>query len=352
MIQKNSMVVPWRGKASSNHNGQAVKMQLISDRITFRLVGTWLATVMMAMPGVAMAASQSADQPKDSPANSVIEPNAEQVKSSQAADAAVLKLQAEKQDSIDRLEKTASEIARKWRARQAKLQELKERAAASKGDGTQSTVAAGTDSKDTISEQLAATPKVPDPDGKKPAGTPPEIPDPSEQPGFDQIPGGTSESPIEVTEDSDKTQIGVEEPGSERPSDESSEDSSHPLQTSSIVSGPIDRLALATSLFATNELRECLKILEAVDLRPLSLEDKQWHDYLQASCYRKLGNRSEAESLYRSVLKRSNTTWLSKAARWWLQHINDQAQLKLKQDQVQQTLANWRKEIDNLKSAH
>lgn len=248
------------------------------------------------------------------------------------ADEEIQRLQVEKQQSLDRLEKTASEIARIWKEKQAK----KKAGSAQPGNsgmqsgpnGTQSDADTG---KEAVSSDIAQSSDSPETRGAK------------EEPN-----SGNKTLGMESATSASETGIGST-PSS---NDDQNAESISSISVSNVVDGPIDRLGLATSLFATKELRECLKILEAVNLRPLSVEDRQWHDYLAASCYRDLGNRSEAAGLYRSVLQRSSSTWISSAARWWLAHIDERAQLEQKLQDVQTTISNWRKEIDALKTAN
>ena len=247
----------------------------------------------------------------------------------------VLKLQAEKRDSMDRLEKNAAAIARKWRARHAQEQVLNEgelqKSSDMKCQGSGSKISPEQSAKEVMDDVFI------------------ELPPPRSLPESHSVESHTAGAQM-----MDKTSPS-DDAAANQPAVKSSVMSDPAVRVASgtgFVDGPIDRLALATSLYATNQFRECLKILEAVELRPLSTEDRQWHDYLFASCYRKLGNRGDAEDYYRSVLQRSSSTWVSAAARWWLGHIDEKAQLKTKLARVQTTVENWRKEIDVLKSAN
>lgn len=251
---------------------------------------------------------------------------------------AVLKLQAEKRDSMDRLEKNAAEIARKWREREAQKQ-ASNGGQSQKSDGPGSQAGGGNaNAKESAKEGVK--------EGVSKASEEPEGANPLQQFDSGEVNTPSTDAAAQTTNSVDTSASKTEAVPSV-----GADPVVRVASVSGIVDGPIDRLALATSLYATNQLRECLKILEAVELRPLSVEDRQWHDYLVASCYRKLGNRSEAEDYYRSVLQRSSSTWVSTAARWWLGHIDETSQLKTKLEKVQTTVANWRKEIDVLKSA-
>lgn len=301
------------------------------------------ATQVFGNPGTLLYGEENEERPAaqsnadDSRPNSVL------------SDEEVLKLQTEKQDSIDRLEKTASEIARLWKEKQAR-----KAAETSKSDPPKSKTGTA-DNKS--SEQNSGIPTTvdsgenaaPNYSGKTDADPSESTGDSSPSPSKD----GSSATPsLQGAADGSSSTQQADSPDLTQPKSESEPKSIAATPATTVVDGPIDRLSLATSLFATKELRECLRILEAVNLRPLSVEDRQWHDYLAASCYRDLGNRSEAESMYRSVLKRSSSTWLSAAARWWLDHIDERADLEQKLEVVQTKIENWRKEVDVLKSAN
>lgn len=118
------------------------------------------------------------------------------------------------------------------------------------------------------------------------------------------------------------------------------------------ISGPIDRLALATSLFATKQYAACLKVLEALDKETLSAESRDWCLYMMACCLRKQGELGEAESGYRTIVNKSETRWLVEASRWWLSHLNEQQKLTADLTQVNTTLDTWQKEIHAIKSSN
>lgn len=118
------------------------------------------------------------------------------------------------------------------------------------------------------------------------------------------------------------------------------------------ISGPIDRLALATSLFATKQYAGCLKVLDALEKETLSAESQDWCLYMTACCFRKQGALSEAESGYRTIVNQSKTRWLVDASRWWLSHLNDQQKLTEDLTQVNTTLDTWQKEIHAIKNSN
>lgn len=118
------------------------------------------------------------------------------------------------------------------------------------------------------------------------------------------------------------------------------------------VHGPIDRLALATSLFGTASYRECLQTLEVVDRESLSAENTDWCDFLAASCYRKLGKLPEAESRYRKLLGQTEIEWLANTTRWWLDHMSEQQKLRTDLNQLTMNLNAWKEEIDALRTTN
>lgn len=328
---------------------------LRAGRVASVVLALWLSAVQTASIAGSFPVVGQVD---DADANASQKDHDHKEHTSQLSDKEVLKLQAEKRDSIDRLEKTAAEIARQWHARQARNQSQE-----GPSDGGQSRKSDPNPNGQVggFSESGGTTNTVESSSGDQSSqvSLPPnplESSDPSSdadsQPAMN--PGGVGDGAVpEDSAVSTGSESGMDSLNESAGDAEGQADPSVSMApVSSVVDGPIDRLALATSLYATDQLRECLKILEAVELRPLSIEDRQWHDYLAASAYRKLGNLSEAESLYRSVLQRSSSTWVSKAARWWLDHVEEKAQLELKLEQVQTTIGNWRKEIDVLKSAN
>jgi len=137
----------------------------------------------------------------------------------------------------------------------------------------------------------------------------------------------------------------VDEPISE-PTNESTDE---PLMEDEvIVDGPIDRLALATSLYATSRFLECREILEAVDQQTLSIEQAEWWTYLLGCCQRRLKQISEAESHYRTLAAEGHSSLLSESSRWWLDHLSDQAQMQLEIDSIHENVQAWKEVVDDI----
>lgn len=117
------------------------------------------------------------------------------------------------------------------------------------------------------------------------------------------------------------------------------------------VDGPVDRMALATSLFGTQSYRECLQVIDAIDRNSISVPNQDWCEYLSACCYRKLNDLPEAESTYRKLLGHTQVNWMADSARWWLDHLEDRKTMEGNLQRLKANLDAWEKEIDDLRTA-
>ncbi|MDB4743914.1 hypothetical protein OAF98_05455, partial [Planctomicrobium sp.] len=61
------------------------------------------------------------------------------------------------------------------------------------------------------------------------------------------------------------------------------------IDTHQNVSGPVDRFALATSLYAVGHFNESLQAIDSIQLKDLTTHETIWLDYLRAGCHRELG---------------------------------------------------------------
>jgi hypothetical protein len=143
-----------------------------------------------------------------------------------------------------------------------------------------------------------------------------------------------------------------EAPPSERPASsahdllpdqltESASDTHHgqsELFPEGIVQGPVDRLALADSLFAGGQVDLALQAYEEVDSSTLSGEDGLWIQYQLASCYRRLLDYPEAEKRYRHVAARPDGGMYATQARWWLDAMTARRSLEADLHRVTQSL--------------
>jgi hypothetical protein len=94
-----------------------------------------------------------------------------------------------------------------------------------------------------------------------------------------------------------------------------------------VVEGPVDRLGLADSLFASGQVALALEMYAQLDVGGQTADVQQWVAFQQASCHRRLGDLAEAERRYREVVASGAPGWLSDLCRWWLQAIEDRRRL-------------------------
>ena len=255
-------------------------------------------------------------------------------------------LQQRKQESMDQLQQRAAALVQTWNARKAKealaalkAQEKASRSAIPKivhGETCQPTAGnpleSGRDPAPAATDSESLTPHQAHPEG---------------------IPGTIASQPLAPVPDLPVTATADDRTPNSATAPELPKDSAPDglPEVESAFDGPIDRMALATSLFATGDLRECLQTLEAVDRTQLSTENQDWCEYVAACCFRKLGNLPEAESRYRQLLGHTEVTWIADAARWWLDHLNEQQKLRGDLEQLSMTLKAWQGEIDGLRDA-
>ena len=115
-----------------------------------------------------------------------------------------------------------------------------------------------------------------------------------------------------------------------------------------VVEGTIDRFALATSLFGTQQWETCLDVLKQTNLTPLPREDQIWAEYMQACCHRRIGRNDLARQSYRRILSEKDADWIGQLARWWLDDLDAKAKLNTDVQRLSETLAAWENEIDTL----
>ena len=114
-----------------------------------------------------------------------------------------------------------------------------------------------------------------------------------------------------------------------------------------IVTGEIDRLGLADSLFAAGDMRRALGVYAQLANTDLSVSQQRWVAYQHACCLRKMGQLSEAERRYRLIVTEHPTHWLSDVCRWWLVHLDDQRRLTANSDKLRQILAALEQESEH-----
>lgn len=112
-----------------------------------------------------------------------------------------------------------------------------------------------------------------------------------------------------------------------------------------IVEGPIDRLSLADSLFATKDAELALQMYEQIEPESVAPEDQQWITYQIAGCYRRLGNFAEAEQRYRRLAGMTDGGWYASQSRWWLDAITTRKSLEADLQRVTNTIQTMEQQI-------
>lgn len=128
----------------------------------------------------------------------------------------------------------------------------------------------------------------------------------------------------------------------------STEDRSEELPAPGLViDGPVDRLGLADSLFATGEVPIALEMYAQLDVETYPPDTRLWIAFQTASCHRRLGNASEAEKQYRQILAKHQTGWIPDLCRWWLASMQDRARLTANSQKLSQILNTLQTQLDN-----
>lgn len=105
-----------------------------------------------------------------------------------------------------------------------------------------------------------------------------------------------------------------------------------------IVDGPVDRLALADSLYAGGQIDLALQTYGQVDGEQLTAEDRLWIDFQIASCHRRLGNDPEAEQRYRRLAGTQDGGVYASQSRWWLDAMTARRALESDLQRVTESL--------------
>jgi hypothetical protein len=119
---------------------------------------------------------------------------------------------------------------------------------------------------------------------------------------------------------------------------ESSPPAPHDLFPEGIVDGPVDRLALADSLFASGQIDLALQTYQQVDPTALTGEDRLWIEFQLASCHRRLQDYPEAERRYRQIAGHQNGGLFATQSRWWLDAMTSRRTLEADLKRVAQSL--------------
>lgn len=114
------------------------------------------------------------------------------------------------------------------------------------------------------------------------------------------------------------------------------------------INGPIDRFALASSLYATGHFRECLQVIDAADQATLNLYETRWLEYLKAGCLRQLGNSELAQRIYRRLVTDESSDWIAEISRWWLDQIQHRQTLQADYSKLASAINQWEQAVDEL----
>ncbi|MFG0294499.1 MAG: hypothetical protein ACF8PG_01225 [Maioricimonas sp. JB045] len=97
-----------------------------------------------------------------------------------------------------------------------------------------------------------------------------------------------------------------------------------------VAEGPIDRLGLADSLFASGEHTLALELYRQLegDGESLDEHDRYWVSYQIACCFRRLDNIDEAQKWYRHIVADKNAGWVGELAGWWLDHLEERTRVR------------------------
>jgi hypothetical protein len=113
-----------------------------------------------------------------------------------------------------------------------------------------------------------------------------------------------------------------------------------------LVDGPIDRLALADSLFATKDIEFALQMYAQIDPQSVTPDDQLWIEYQVAGCHRRLGNIAEAEQRYRRLAGMTEGGWYASQARWWLDALTARKALEADLLRVTNAIQTMEQQID------
>jgi hypothetical protein len=159
----------------------------------------------------------------------------------------------------------------------------------------------------------------------EPAVTTPPNPDPAQAPGVSSVtlpPDGGDASTIPPSVPTSPVDA---EPPALAATESIFADS---MNAKAIVDGPVDRIGLADSLYALNELPIALEMYEKVDVKHVAQSERYWVSFQRACCLRKLKRIPEAQELYRRLAGQQSAGWLAEVSRWWLDQIDARVELE------------------------
>lgn len=118
------------------------------------------------------------------------------------------------------------------------------------------------------------------------------------------------------------------------------------LPADALVEGPVDRVALADNLYALGEYTLAKEMYNRVEMEHLLPAQQFWVQFQNASCLRQLGDTDGAKSQLRILAgQEKDAGWLAHSARWWLDTIDDRAELE-------QQIAETQRQLDTRRENH
>lgn len=103
-----------------------------------------------------------------------------------------------------------------------------------------------------------------------------------------------------------------------------------------VTDAPVDPLALAQSLFRTENIAEALNAYRKLDKDDQKPEQRVAIQYMIACCLRRLGKVDEAAALYREVANMPGDDFLSENAQWYLRTMKERRELEAQLEELRQ----------------
>ncbi|MCS6864642.1 MAG: hypothetical protein RMJ56_17580 [Gemmataceae bacterium] len=100
----------------------------------------------------------------------------------------------------------------------------------------------------------------------------------------------------------------------------------------------VDEIKAAMNRFRDNDIETAKRTFQLIDPTTLSNEDRAFVRYMLACCHRRLGNLSEAETLYREVANSPDDAFFASCAIWQLALIRSEKELQTQLEQLRSRL--------------
>lgn len=117
-----------------------------------------------------------------------------------------------------------------------------------------------------------------------------------------------------------------------------------------LVTGTVDRLALANNLFVQGTVDVASSIYEELMQQPQQAADLVWIEYQLASCYRMQGRLKDAKKLYYRVASSKEENYWASRAGWWLEYLDRSQRIYERQAELKAQMETLRKEVDEFQT--